>query len=604
MDPLIGSVIAGKFAVSERLGAGAMGIVYRATQIALERTVAIKVLNRELWSDPHFAERFAREAKAASRLDHPNSIRVIDFGQEPDGLLYLAMEYVDGSDLFDWLTEHAPLEPRIVVELLVQVLSALAMAHDVGVVHRDLKPENIMIVRGVADDGRPINVVKVCDFGIAKLLDAAPPSNRPAQDARRKHSTTGLVVGTPAYMSPEQARGEQQDARSDLYALGIVMYELLTGRVPFEAETLMGIALKHVNEPPERPSARAPGVNPLLEAICLKAISKKPVERYQTAREMRLAMLDAASSFASGGASSPLAAAGAFSPPSPVRRRHDSGKPTLVGVTPDTPAARFHRSRAWLGLLLLPPLGGALLIHGGPHWLSERGRIAQAPSALSSSSAAAVSSAQTEPEVAGARPAPEPAPASLAERGAKPARAKPGTLARGIAPPEAQPSAAPEAPAPAPTPRAEVEPLVAVAAAVLAPSSTSQSAKLAPSAPRTQEVSPEARSDPALARVTLGLARHAVGATAASVTRAVSEATARITACYQAALPRLGSATEGTGVLHVDTDGAGIITDAQLSGPIRGSVPGCVAAAVLGHRIANVDTGNASADVPLTFKDH
>src|SRR5450432_2966180 len=301
VDPLVGRIIAGKFAVDERLGAGAMGIVYRATQIALERTIAIKVLHREFATDSEFADRFWREAKAASRLDHPNSIRVFDFGQEPDGLLYLAMEYVEGCDLFDWLAQHRPVAPRAIVELLSQVLAALAVAHDMGVVHRDLKPENIMIVRGKSDDGRVVDVVKVCDFGIAKILDTSASSGL---DARRKHSTAGLVVGTPAYMSPEQARGEKQDARSDLYAVGIVLYELLVGRVPFEAETLIGVALKHVSETPERPSARAAGVDPELEAICLKAISKKPTDRYQDAREMRLALQNAASKFAAQAASS------------------------------------------------------------------------------------------------------------------------------------------------------------------------------------------------------------------------------------------------------------------------------------------------------------
>src|SRR5450432_3278810 len=286
VDPLVGRIIAGKFAVDERLGAGAMGIVYRATQIALERTIAIKVLHREFATDSEFADRFWREAKAASRLDHPNSIRVFDFGQEPDGLLYLAMEYVEGCDLFDWLAQHRPVAPRAIVELLSQVLAALAVAHDMGVVHRDLKPENIMIVRGKGDDGQAIDVVKVCDFGIAKLLDSATAADG---EPRRKHST-GLVVGTPAYMSPEQARGEKLDARSDLYSAGVVLFELLAGKVPFDGESVISVALKHGGEIPVPPSSLALGVDPDLEAICLRAMSKKPAERFQDAREMRLAL--------------------------------------------------------------------------------------------------------------------------------------------------------------------------------------------------------------------------------------------------------------------------------------------------------------------------
>src|SRR6478736_6009913 len=297
-DPLVGRVIAGKFLVNEWLGTGAMGIVYRATQLALDRTVAIKVLHHEFAADAHFAERFAREAKAASRLDHPNSIHVFDFGQEPDGLLYLAIEFVEGFDLFEWLADHSPVAPRAIVDLLSQVLAALAVAHDMGVIHRDLKPENIMIVRGTSDEGREVDVVKVCDFGIAKILQpATEPSSAPTEP-RRKRSSTGLIVGTPAYMSPEQARGEQLDARSDLYAVGIVLYELLTGNVPFEAETPLGFALKHVSEPPARPSARVASVDPELEAICLQALSKNPADRYQNAREMRLALQRFASKLA------------------------------------------------------------------------------------------------------------------------------------------------------------------------------------------------------------------------------------------------------------------------------------------------------------------
>ena len=234
VDHLIGRLLAGKFRVDARLGAGGMGTVYRARQIALERTVAVKVLNQEISADPEFADRFWREARAASRLDHANSIRVLDFGQEPDGLLYLVMEYVEGSDLCDW-SQRKPVERKAIVDVLSQVLGALAVAHDMSVVHRDLKPENIMIVRGTSDDGRAIDVVKVCDFGIAKFLDSSR-----ASQVGLKHSTTGLIVGTPAYMSPEQARGEKQDARSDLYAVGVILYELLTGLVPFEAETQMG----------------------------------------------------------------------------------------------------------------------------------------------------------------------------------------------------------------------------------------------------------------------------------------------------------------------------------------------------------------------------
>jgi serine/threonine protein kinase len=601
-DPLVGRVIAGKFAVNERLGAGAMGIVYRATQIALERTVAIKVLHREFAADSEFADRFWREAKAASRLDHPNSIRVFDFGQEPDGLLYLAMEYVEGTDLFDWLSQRAPIGPLVIIELLSQVLAALAVAHDMAVVHRDLKPENIMIVRGTSDDGSAIDIVKVCDFGIAKLLDASAPPSSPANEPRRKHSTTGLIVGTPAYMSPEQARGEAQDARSDLYAVGIMLYELLTGRLPFEAETLIGVALKHVSDQPERPSARAAGVDPELEAICLKAISKKPADRYQNAREMRVALQGVASKFAPGSEHSFV-----FSPvtvaalPGP-HRRHDSSKPTLVGVTPGTPVPRAKRSRAWLALLLLPVLAGAWFVRTQFSPLNE-GEGARAVSTVPPTPLHAASAlAEPEPLSTGAAIG-STVGVARHDPGAKTHHGK-GEISTRVAGGQAlsaRDSDSVEA-APTASPVVTLEPSISTNSRGLA--DLPAVARVAPAATSTPVAPAGPSYDLTLARVSIGSARNVVGATAASVTRAVAEAAARITACYKSALPQLGGVFEGSDVLHVETDGAGVITDARLSGPVRGSAAACVASAVQGHRVANVDTGNASADVPLSFRDH
>jgi len=579
-DPLVGRTIAGKYTVERRLGAGAMGIVYRATQIALDRTVAIKVLHRELASDPEFAERFGREAKVASRLDHPNSIRVLDFGQEPDGLLYLVMEYIEGSDLFDWLGRRGPPSPLTIVDILSQILAALAVAHDMAVVHRDLKPENVLMVRGRSDDGRAIELVKVCDFGIAKLLDV-PSSAGP--DDRRRRGSTGLVIGTPAYMSPEQARGEQQDARSDLYAVGVLLYELLVGRVPFEAENQIAVALKHVSEQPERPSARASGVDPGLEAICLKAISKKPADRYQTAREMRLALQNAASTFAPSAALS-------FSAHGSSRPRHDSSKATLAGVAPGTPAPRAQRSKGWFALLIAPALAGALLVR-------LRAPLGHEPVRPGSSASGSVNGTPV-PSTAGLMPAllaTSRASAAVSARAPAALGKRPGPrnelLTRSAAKEEL-----PVLEAPPPAERSlALEPV---------------QAKVAPSAPAVPDTKtaepapPPPRYDLALARVAIGSARNVVGATATSVTRAVSEAAPRISACYKTALPQLGAAFEGSDVLHVDTDGAGVITVAHLSGPVRGGAAACIAGAVLGHRIANVDTGSASADVPLSFRAH
>ncbi|MDF2693491.1 MAG: Serine/threonine protein kinase PrkC, regulator of stationary phase, partial [Labilithrix sp.] len=237
-DPaLIGRRVAGKFVVEQFLGGGAMGAVYRARDDSLDRKVALKVMHPAVAVDPSFVNRFHREARAASRLDHPNSMRVIEFGEEPDGLLYIAMEYLEGRDLYKVIHEDWPLSEARITDVMMKALAALAVAHDMGVIHRDLKPENIMILDRKDDEGH--DIVKVCDFGIAKITEKdenAPPDAAP-KTAGAKLTTAGVVVGTPEYMSPEQARGEKLDARSDLYSMGIILYQLLTGRTPFLADT-------------------------------------------------------------------------------------------------------------------------------------------------------------------------------------------------------------------------------------------------------------------------------------------------------------------------------------------------------------------------------
>lgn len=304
-DALLGRTIAGKFAIESFIGQGAMGAVYKAKQLALDKVVAIKVMHRTqrsgfggtppttgpqgrepLSGDEMFAARFLREAKAASRIDHPSSLRVIDFGEEPDGLLYMAMEYLDGRDLYTLLQKDFPLAPARIVDIMMQALAAVAVAHEMGVVHRDLKPENIMVLASTDDEGNPKDLVKVCDFGIAKIT-ARQTEVGTESGLGPKLTTAGLVVGTPEYMSPEQGRGESLDARSDIYSMGVIMFQLLTGRVPFEAETALGVVLKHVTDAPPKPSSIVASTDPRLEAICLRAMQKKKEDRYQTAREMR-----------------------------------------------------------------------------------------------------------------------------------------------------------------------------------------------------------------------------------------------------------------------------------------------------------------------------
>ena len=278
-EALVGRTIAGKYCLETLVGEGAMGAVYRARQTTLGTTLAIKVLHQQLAGEPMFAARFLREAQAASRVDHPSSMRVIDFGEEPDGLLYIAMEYVAGKTLAKIIEEASPLPVARIVDIACQALAALAVAHDLGVIHRDLKPENIMVLEGADDEGRTHDIVKVCDFGVAKLLEGG--TRGPSVTAE------GVVVGTPEYMSPEQARGETLDARSDIYAMGVLLFHLMTGKVPFDSSTAFGTAFMHVNDEPTRPRLLNPGVDSRLEAICLKAMRKRPEDRFASARELR-----------------------------------------------------------------------------------------------------------------------------------------------------------------------------------------------------------------------------------------------------------------------------------------------------------------------------
>ncbi len=290
VDPLIGRLIDGKFEIESLIGAGGMGAVYRAKQRNLKRAVAIKVLRRELLDDPTYAARFKREANAASQLDHPNLMRVIDFGEDGN-LLYIAMELIDGKPLDRIIREEFPLESSRIVDLVGQLLAALAVMHDERIIHRDLKPENVMVVRGKTDDGHEGEVVKLCDFGIAKQV--ALPDKDPTQTGVTHTATltvAGSLIGTPDYMSPEQAKADPLDGRSDLYSVGVILYQMLAGRLPFQSSNSVKLLLAHINQKPVPPSQHEPTVNNELEDICLRALAKDKKDRFESAREMRLAL--------------------------------------------------------------------------------------------------------------------------------------------------------------------------------------------------------------------------------------------------------------------------------------------------------------------------
>jgi serine/threonine-protein kinase len=271
-EALIGRTIAsGTVTIVEILGQGSIGWVYRAWHAGLGIHVAVKVLQPDYRTDLNFCRQFHSEALAASRLDHPNLTRVLDFGQEPDGLLYLAMEHLHGEALSSTITAGVPLALGRIVVIMTQVCSGLAHAHARGIVHRDIKPSNVVLVRNTEDDERPEELVKVCDFGIA---------------SRNVDGESSGIAGTPHYMSPEQCRGEPLDGRSDIYACGVMLYELATGQMPFEGANPAEIMHAQVYTEPLRPSMFAK-VHPRLELAIMKALEKDPARRHASMRDLR-----------------------------------------------------------------------------------------------------------------------------------------------------------------------------------------------------------------------------------------------------------------------------------------------------------------------------
>ncbi len=267
-------MLANRYELMEKIGEGGMAVVYKARCTFLDRWVAIKILRDQYANNPEFVDRFQREARAAARLAHPNIVSIYDVGED-QGRHFIVMEYVQGENLKDYLSRRGPLTPQTVAEMGQQVAAALAHAHCRGIIHRDIKPHNLLV--------SPEGQVKVTDFGIARAAAASSLTE------------TGVVLGSVHYFSPEQAQGGAVDARSDIYALGVVLYELLTGEPPFTGDSPIAIALSHLDSEPPAVAELCPHVPEDLEQAIMKAMAKDPAHRYQTAGELNRALAPAAS---------------------------------------------------------------------------------------------------------------------------------------------------------------------------------------------------------------------------------------------------------------------------------------------------------------------
>ena len=337
-----GMLIAGRYELGDRLGAGGMATVYLAHDGLLDREVAIKVLDQRYAADPSFVERFRREASAAAALGHPNIVAVYDRG-EVAGTYYIVMEYIDGPDLKEVIRRDAPLPAEQAVDYTRQILAALGAAHRRGIVHRDVKPQNVM----VGEDGR----LKVTDFGIARA------------GAETGMTEAGSVIGTAQYLSPEQAKGDDVTPSSDCYAAGIVLYEMLTGRVPFDGERPVTVAMKQLNEPPVPPRVFERSIPPALEEVVLVSLAKRPRERFESAEAMSAALAAAMGDAPTGVTAvvAPVAATQVMRQPTEATR--------VVAPPPDEePPSAGRRWPIWVAALLVLALvgvAGAFLLRGG-----------------------------------------------------------------------------------------------------------------------------------------------------------------------------------------------------------------------------------------------
>ncbi len=424
---LVGHVLDGKYTLISKLGEGGMGSVYLAEQATMGREVAIKVLRREFSQNRMAIKRFLREARAASKLAHPNTITVYDFGQSNDGLLYLVMEKLTGRPLADILDSDGSLPVERAVHILAQICDSLSEAHKNGITHRDLKPENIFIEEKV---GNP-DFVKVLDFGIAKMA---------GDETTTQATAAGMICGTPAYMSPEQAMGKEIDGRSDIYALGVLLYEMLTNEKPFEGDTPMEVMLKHINEPSpdiyQRTQIQVPqGIQDTIDRLLAKKTEARPSD-CQVAKKLLLQGLE-----------TPLVGPvlSTNDPNLPRKRREETNERMQSlertglspAVTPPRPnrveAPRKRPTWAWAAAAVaLVGIASAVILLAAGGGDEARGGD---PLAVSDPNAGAPATVATEPTTA---PAPEPNEVGTAKIETRPSAPEP---APGEAPEPAQPVA-------------------------------------------------------------------------------------------------------------------------------------------------------------------
>ncbi len=374
-DPLIGAVLSGRYVLSRRIGTGGMGVVYEARHTTLGKRFAVKILREQATASDDAVARFRQEAKSATRIGHDNIVQITDFGETDGGASYLVMELLDGEDLARVLASEHTLPLERAIPILLQVCRALGAAHDKGIVHRDLKPENIFLVsRG----GEP-DFVKIVDFGMAKMNDQETPGV-----PGRKLTKTGMIFGTPEYMSTEQAYGRPTDHRSDIYAVGIIAYEMLTGRVPFSGESFMAILSQHMLDAPPRMSEANPHVRvpEALERVIVACLAKSPDERPQSMQELSRALTRAVESIGMGHVAHAHPSEGSWAPPvsaehpfeltERARIVHEGGErrktptPLVIDEEDSLPLVRVRRRGGGVKvLLLLGAAVGALIFAAG-----------------------------------------------------------------------------------------------------------------------------------------------------------------------------------------------------------------------------------------------